>query len=144
MMRLSETAAGLTLSYPAWIALLFFAGGIALGLHVLRRFAWTGRMFGLVMATAICLLGGVYFFTLKVTLDADGVHTYAFMRGSAHAEWRHVVSVNVEERSGRGRPTYIVAGTAGGDAVEMPVTDLSGVNRRRMIDYIEARRAAAK
>jgi len=139
LLRLSEAGQNLVIDYPAWPGLLMIGLGVALAVHLARRFEWNRQTFGVTAATAVLLYGGLYFLTYKVTLTPDGGRAYALPGLSRSIQWSHVVSVATEERHGRGTATWIVIYTATGAGLEIKVTGLSGVDEHRLRKYIAAR-----
>jgi hypothetical protein len=139
LLRLSEAGQNLVIDYPAWLGLLVIGLGVALAVHLARRFAWKVQSFGVVAATALLLFGGLYFFTYKVTLTPESGRAYAFPGGSQGIEWDHAVSVGTEQRHGRGTSTWIVVQSAAGNRLEINVTGLSGGDEQRLREYIAAR-----
>ncbi|MBX3664963.1 MAG: hypothetical protein KF834_04690 [Burkholderiales bacterium] len=145
MMRLTETAQGLVIAYPGWLGLFVFALGLALAVWVWRRFTFNGRFFGYVMGTLLALFGGLYFFTYKAELTAEGGRGYALFRGGhTQVAWAQARSAVLEERPGKGRPMYIVVDHGNGPPFEINVTDLSHNGRARVLDYIRARMRDAR
>lgn len=139
LLRLSEAGQNLVIDYPAWPGLLMIGLGVALAVHLARRFEWNRQTFGVTAATAVLLYGGLYFLTSKVTLTSDGGRAYALPGLSQSIQWSHVVSVATEERHGRGTSTWIVIYTATGAGLEIKVTGLSGADEHRLRKYIAAR-----
>ncbi len=136
-MQLTETTQGLLIAYPGWLGLLVFALGIALAIWIWRNFVLNGKLFGYCAATLLALFGGVYFFTFKAELTAEQGRAYALFRGGhTQVDWRQARSVVMEERPGKGRPTYIVVDQVRGTRYEINVTDLSGSDRASVLAYI--------
>lgn len=139
MMRLTETAQGLTIAYPAWVGLLVFALGAALAVWVWRHFTLNGKFLSYCAGTLVALVAGVYFLTYKAELTPEQGRSHAlFGSGSARVEWRQARSVVMEERPGKGRPMYIVVDTIRGTRFEINASDLSGSDRARLLAYIRA------
>jgi len=136
MLRLSEAGQNLVIDYPAWLGLLLIGLGVALAVHLARRFAWKAQTFGIAGATAALLFGGLYFLTYKVTLTPEEGRAYAFPGSRQLVEWSHAVSLATEQRHGRGNSTWIVVWTAAGSALEINVTGLSGPEEQRLRNYI--------
>lgn len=139
MLRLSESGQNLVVGYPAWLGLLIIGLGVALAVHLARRFTWKTQTFGIAAATALLLFGGLYFLTYKVTLTPVGGSVYAFPGGTQRIEWSHAASVSTEVRKGRGTSTWIVVRTATASAFEVNVTGLSGADEHRLREYVAAR-----
>ncbi len=139
MLQLSEAGGNLIIAYPAWLGLLMIGLGVALGFHLARHFVWQGKTFGIVAATALLVLGGLYFLTYKVTLTPDEGLVFALPGGKQDIEWSHAISVATEQRRGRGTSTWVVVRTVSGASLEIKVTGLSGVDEHRLREYIAAR-----
>ncbi|MBY0270073.1 MAG: hypothetical protein K2X06_09410 [Burkholderiales bacterium] len=139
MMRLTETAQGLVIAYPAWLGLLAFALGIALAVWVWRHFTLNGKFLSYCAGTLVVLFAGIYFLTYKAELTPEQGRTYAaFRSGHAQVDWRQARSVVLEERPGKGTPMYIVVDTTRGTRFEINASDLSGSDRARVLAYIRA------
>ncbi len=137
MMRLTETAQGLTIAYPGWLGLLVFALGIALAVWIARNFKLNGKFFGYCMAALLALFGGIYFFTFKAELTPDLGRSYALFRGGhTQVDWQQARGVVLEERPGKGRPMYIVVDTSSGIPFEINASDLSDNHRAQVLTYI--------
>ena len=139
MLHLSEAGQNLVIDYPAWLGLLVIGLGVALAIHLARRFTWKAQTFGIAAATALLFFGGLYFFTYKVTLTPEGGRAYALPGHSQSIEWNHAVSVGTDQRHGRGTSTWIVVQSAAGNRLEINVTGLSGGDEQRLREYIAAR-----
>lgn len=140
MMRLTENAQVLTISYPGWLGLLAFALGVALAIWVGRHFVFNARFFGLGAAALIALYGGLYFFTCKAELTPEEGRSYALLKGGhTRISWAQASSAALVERAGKGRPHYIVVDQTGGPPFEINVTDLPSNDRNRVLHYIYAR-----
>lgn len=137
MMRLTETAQGLTIAYPAWVGLLVFALGTTLAAWVWRHFTLNGKFLGYCAGALVALVAGVYFLTYKAELTPEQGRSHAlFGSGPARVEWRQARGVVLEERPGKGRPVYIVVDTVHGTRLEINASDLSGSDRARVLAYI--------
>jgi hypothetical protein len=139
LLQLSEAGGNLVISYPAWTGLLAISLGIALGIHLVRHFTLQGKAFGMAAATALLVVGGLYFLTYKVTLTPDEGRVYALTGGTQRIEWSHATSVATEERRGRGTSTWLVIRTGAGGRLEFRVTGLSGTEEHRLMEYVTAR-----
>lgn len=144
MMRLNESAAGLVLAYPVWVGIVASAIGLVLAFYVKRRFAWNGKMVSMAMGASIALFGGVYFLTYKAALTPEGARAGSIFKSGGRIAWTQVASATLEERPGKGRPTWLVLRGMQGEAVEIQVTDLAEPGRQKMMLYVEARRAGAR
>jgi len=137
MMRLTETAQGLTIAYPAWLGLLALALGIALAVWVWRHFTLNGKFLSYCAGTLVVLFAGIYFLSYKAELTPEQGRTYAlFHGGHTQVDWRQARGVVLEERPGKGTPMYIVVDTGRGKPFEINASDLSGSDRARVLVYI--------
>jgi len=140
MLRLSDTAAGLSIYTPAWIALIALVLGVALGAYVLRGKAG-GKALGAAAAALVMVYAGWYFLWSKTTLDGAGVVVRGPFGTQAQARWSEVQGADMQERSeGRGgRANVLVLRLASGGEIPIKISGLPPEQAVRVIRYVESR-----
>ena len=136
MIKLVETSSGFVLSYPLWLGILTIAG-IALIGYAARPKAEVKKRWGIIVAGAVLMWGGIFFATFKVTLTAESGRVYGFLRYNERIEWTDATAAAVVQRSGKGGPSYflVVANRSGGE-FELPLGGLNDGERQRVVAYV--------
>jgi hypothetical protein len=141
MARLLDTGSGLVVSYPAWLALLAIAG-VALFAYAGRPKAKVAKRWAVLVVAALLTWAGLYFVTFKATLTAESGRVYGFLRHDSRIDWPDAASAAVEQRSGKGGPSYFLLVTKrSGGVFEMPLSGLSDRERARVVAYVGERMA---
>lgn len=141
MLRLSESSAGLMLSYPLWIGVLCFAAGAALIAYAARPKAVVKKRWAVLTVSGILLWAGTHFGTYKVTLTPEYGRIYAFVSEDSRMDWSEASSASVVTRNrGKGGPKdFMVVMSGSLRELEIPLNGLSEPERQQVIGYVYAR-----
>jgi hypothetical protein len=135
-MQISESAQGLSLSYPLWIAAALAVGTLALGAIAVFGRKRLRRSWPFSVAIVFAAWAAVYVATFKATVTDEGGSAYAFLRYDHAVRWKDAADLYLERR---GADWQIVVVDGSRRAFPFDVAELSAAERERVMAYMIAR-----
>src|SRR6266511_1215017 len=122
LMRITQDARGLVVSYELWPGLSLIALAVVLAAVVTFRHTPVKRRWAMFAAILVAGWSGLYFTTFKATITPQSASVYAFMRYDHVVPWKEAADVYVEQQAG---DAHIVLIDRQRRTLAMNVADLS-------------------
>ncbi|HYC47298.1 MAG TPA: hypothetical protein VED01_17625 [Burkholderiales bacterium] len=133
LVQISESAQGLVLTYPLWIAIALAAATAALVVFAVVRARKLKRRWPLSLAVVFAAWACVYVATYRMSVSEESGAAYAFLRFDHVVRWNDAADIYLEQHGGDWR---IVVIDRARRAFAFDVAELSIDQRDRVMAYM--------
>lgn len=140
-----ESADGITLGYPAWLALVCLGFAIACGYTALLRPAmWKERRWAGFVVTALLGWAGLHFGTYEGRFTPQGGRISAPFRSTVEVTWAETRAIRQQRSRAKGGVGQVIVASTSRGEFEFNTADLDAHSLDRLMRYIDKQIAASR